>query len=66
MELSGGALSLGTTFQVGIWSFTPRTVWAKHHLMFESSSGYSGGLWADDVLDAAFADFANELLPDRI
>jgi uncharacterized delta-60 repeat protein len=54
--LSGGAS------QGGIWSFVPPAEATSHHLPFESASSGAGSLWADQIVDASFSDFANGLL----
>jgi hypothetical protein len=45
----------GAAWQGGIWSFVPPAMGIDHHLPFESGTGGSAGLWADEVLDAIFA-----------
>jgi hypothetical protein len=60
------ARSFGAASAGGIWSFASPTEATPHHLPFESARGSGAGLWASQVLDAAFADLTTDLLEIRL
>jgi predicted outer membrane repeat protein len=59
-ELSGAAS------QIGIWPVSPIDIVSSHHLPVTPAFDDTAGLWADQVLDAAFAAWGNDLLGLRL